>query len=279
MQLTQPDPWEYDAADIAREELKRKLSPASFFFSQGQAMVLAASYFDKPRLAAKVRPGVAKKHRHRIHLALFGQLMASLEFLLKDFVAKVIDAVPTFDEALLKADWLRVDTARILSMRSAVTTAGSLLMHPTVGWQQPDMVNRRYKELFSSQPILPSEVQELERLWVLRHSVAHNAGFVSAYDAARAGFPHIADKVADINEDFVRETFDFLAEIANRVAEGVGDTVLCRWLATRKALGPNYSRDKGTYTSLKLLSTYIPSRAQDLPKITKGPYSKDFARV
>jgi hypothetical protein len=279
MELTQPDPWEHDAADIEREELKRNLSPASFFFSQGQAMVLAASYFDRPRLAASVRAGVAKKHRHRIHLALFGQLMASLEFLLKDFVAKVIDAVPTFDEALLKADWLKVDTGRILSMRSAVTTAGSLLLHPTVGWQQPEMVNRRYKDLFASQPILPAEVQELERLWVLRHSVAHNAGFVSAYDAARAGYPQVADKVADINEELIDETFDFLTEIARRVAEGVGDTILCRWLATKKALGANYRRDKETYTSLKLLSTFVPSRARDLPKITKSPYTKDFARL
>ena len=277
--LAQPSPWRHDAADINREERKRKLSPSSFFFSQAQAIALAASYFDRSRLSCRVRPGVAKKHTHRIHLALFGQLMASLEFLLKDFVARVIDVIPTFDEALIRAEWLRVDTARILSMRSTVTTAGALLLHPTVGWQQPEIANRRYKELFSSQPILADEVQELDRLWILRHSVAHNAGFVSAYDAARAGFPHIADKVADIDEEFILETFKFLVDIAERVAQGVGDTVLCRWLASRKTLGPNYIRDKEIYTALKLLSTFVDSRAQDLPRITKGPYTMDFARV
>jgi hypothetical protein len=279
MSVEQPNPWRHDAADIKREELKRKLSPASFFYSQGRAIALAASYFDRRRLSPRVHAGVAMKHMHRIHLAMFGQLMASLEFLLKDFVARVIDVVPIFDEALIKADWLRVDTARILSIRSAVTTAGALLLHPTIGWQQPEMANRRYKDLFSSQPILPDEVQDLDRLWILRHSVAHNAGFVSAYDAARAGFPHIADKVADIDEEFILETFDFLARIAERVAQGVGETVLCKWLASRKALGPNYARDKDIYTALKLLSTFVDSRAQDLPRITKGPYTRDFARV
>jgi hypothetical protein len=264
---------------MEREERKREQSPASFFFSQGQALVLAAEYFKDDRLNRDARGGVADKHRHRIHLALFGQLMASLEFLFKDFIARVVDLVPTFDDHLLKADWIKVDAARILSMRSAVTTAGSLLLHPTLGWQQPEEVNRRYKALFGVEPITAAEVHTLETLWILRHSVAHNAGFVSAYDAARAGVTELADKVADIDQKYVSDSFDFLCKIAQRVADNVGHQVVMRWLATRKALGPDYIRDKDTYCALKLLATYVASRAKDLPTITKGPYTSDFNKV
>lgn len=277
--MLDPQAWTTDTADIRREEAKRWESPASFFYSQGHALVLSAKYFRDSRLTRKARGGVALKHLHRLHLAIFGQLMASLEFLVKDFIASVIDAVSIYDDKLTKAEWLKVDTARILSMRSASTTPGSLLLHPTLGWQQSDEVNKRYKYLFGVEPILQKEFQTLEKLWVLRHSVAHNAGFVIAYDAARAGIPDLADQVAHIDEDFIGEAFDFLSEIAKRLAEAVGQKILFQWLSTRKSIGPNWNRDKNTYTTLKLLATYIASRAQDLPNITKGPYTKDFKKL
>lgn len=279
MPFNDPKTWTHDTADIRREEMKREQSPASFFFSQGQALILAGAYFCDNRLDSSSRGGVAAKHRHRIRLALFGQLMASLEFLLKDFVAKVVDAVPTFDESLLKADWLRVDAVRILSMRSAATTAGALLLHPTMGWQNPEQVNKRYSALFGAGPIDSQEIPDLEKLWVLRHSVAHNAGFVTAYDAARAGMPDLAASVADIDQQFLEESFDVLCQIARRTAEKVGDVVLLRWLKTRKAAGPDYTRDKDVYRTLKLLGTYVSSRAQDLPKVGKGMYTRDFSRA
>ena len=167
-----PIRWTSDAADMAREERKREVSPSSFFYSQGQALVLAAEYFRDDRLAPGARGGVARKHRHRIHLALFGQMMAALEFLLKDFVASVVDLVPTFDEALLQSRWLEVDARRVLSLRSASSTAGSVLLHGTLGWHDSETVNKRYSALFQKAPIENTEVPDLDRLWLLRHSVA-----------------------------------------------------------------------------------------------------------
>lgn len=276
MALQDPKTWTHDAKDMKREEAKREQSPASFFFSQGHALVLAGAYFHNERLTVGSRGGVATKHRHRIRLALFGQLMASLEFLLKDFVAKVVDTVPTFDKDLLKAKRLQVDAARILSMKSAATTAGALLLHPTMGWQDPEEVNKRYESLFSAAPIANEERPVLEELWILRHSVAHNAGFVTAYDAARAGMPHLAGEVADIDQPFLKDSFQFLCQIARRIAEDVGDKVVCRWLKERQLAGRDYSRDKEVYTRLKLLRTYVPSRARELPKMRKSAYTSDF---
>lgn len=274
-----PKKWASDAADIAREERKREASPSSFFYSQGQALVLAANYFRNDRLAPAARGGVAQKHRHRIHLALFGQLMAALEFLFKDFVASVIDLVPTFDEAILQAKWLEVDAKRVLSLRSASTTAGSVLLHGTLGWHDADTVNKRYSALFQKAPIENSEVPDLDRLWLLRHSVAHNAGFVTAYDSVRGGMTDLADAVADIDGTFLSESFDFLSTIASRVAEVVGDQVVLAWLKSRIPAGKNYQRDKDTYKRLKLLATIVKSRTAELPSVTKGNYSRDWQKA
>jgi hypothetical protein len=274
-----PKKWTSDAADIAREELKRERSPSSFFYSQGQALVLAATYFRNDRLAAHARGGVAQKHRHRIHLALFGQMMAALEFLFKDFVASVVDLIPTFDDALLQAKWLDVDAKRVLSLRSASTTAGAVLLHGTLGWHDSDTVNKRYSALFKVAPIENSEIPDLDRLWLLRHSVAHNAGFVTAYDAVRGGMPDLADAVAAVDGDYLAEAFDFLCKISHRVADNVGGEVVLAWLRTRAAAGKNYPRDKATYLQLKLLATFVQSRAANLPTITKASYTADWEKA
>jgi hypothetical protein len=211
--MNPPAKWQSDAADIAREEQKREHSPSSFFFSQGGALVLAAEYFCDSRLATGTHWGVAAKHRHRIHLALFGQLMAALEFLFKDFVASVVDLIPTFDEQLQKSDWIQVDTRRVMTFRSVSSTPGALLIHPTQGWHDPRQVNLRYKHLFKREPIAKDEIPLLDQLWILRHSVAHNAGFLTTYDAIRGEMPDLAESVAAIDAQYITEAFRTICEI------------------------------------------------------------------
>ncbi len=158
-----PDSWRRDTAESSRDEQKRKESPG-FFFSQGRALVLAAEYFHDGRLSDQANIGSAVKHRHKIHLAFFGQLMASFEYLLKDFVAKVIDVTDICDEAIRKTRWIDIDASRILASRTVATTPGSILIHPTTGWHTSDTINKRYSELFERQPINTSEQRNLERL-------------------------------------------------------------------------------------------------------------------
>jgi hypothetical protein len=78
-----PDKYLSEAADVARDERKRRVSPPSFFFAQTQALLLSAGYFKNDRLVTSARGGVANKHRNRIRSALFGQVMASFEFCIK----------------------------------------------------------------------------------------------------------------------------------------------------------------------------------------------------
>ena len=80
--------------------------------------MLAAGYFTNKRLAKSARGGIGFKHRHRIHLALFGQLMASFEYFLKDFVARAVDATTNLDEKIQKEKWLEINVDRVLANRS-----------------------------------------------------------------------------------------------------------------------------------------------------------------
>ena len=274
-----PGSWTRDTAESLRDEKKRKESPASFFFSQGRSLVLAAQYFDDARLIEQARGGVAAKHRHKVHLALFGQLMASFEYLLKDFIAKIIDVTDLYDEVIRKAKWIEVDAGRVLASRAVATTPGSILIHPTMGWHTPETVNRRYGELFEHQAIQLGEQRNLERLWILRHSVAHNAGFVIHHDAARIGTSTLSEKVANVDANFVSAAFDFLSPIAKRIAETIGDKVLLNWLRGAQELGSEYARDEATYQRLKKLATYVSSRPSGLPDFAETEYKKDIARL
>jgi hypothetical protein len=174
-----PPPYTTDAADIKRDEAKRILSPPSFFFSQTHGLLLAAGYFKNSRLLPSARGGVAAKHRNRINGALFAQTMAAFEFCLKDFIAGIVDLTDVFDERINSASWINVDKARILAQRDVAASVGAILVHPLLGWHEPETVNDRFNSLFSTALIPDDAVQALQRLWIVRHSVAHNAGFVT----------------------------------------------------------------------------------------------------
>jgi hypothetical protein len=200
--------------------------------------------------------------------------MASLEYLFKDFVAQVINLVPLYDAEIKKAKWISPDAERVLSMRGAATTAGALLVHSTLGWHEPDEVHARYKAMFAYEPITSTELDDLRRLWILRHSVAHNAGYVTAFDAVRAELPQVSDKVVDVDETFISDTYTFLLPIARRVAEGVGGRVVTKWLGGRRTA--EYARDKEMYKQLKWLAACVESRTHGLPQVTQTQYTTDY---
>lgn len=274
MQL--PEPWNADTTDTERDEKKRLASPASFFYSQGQAICLSADYFTDDRLVKTARGGVAKKHRLRIHLALFGQLMASFEYMLKDFIARAIDLSDVFDEKVKGASWINVDVERVLAIRTATMSAGAMLVHPTLSWHNTKMVNERYGQLFGASIIKGHEIEALNQLWILRHSVAHNAGFVSAPDAARLGGASLANKLAKIDADFIKQAFDFLKPIAERLAADLGKRVVVEWMK-RRITNRDFARDSGRYEQFFHLASYVGSRTLDLPQPTATQYDADFA--
>jgi hypothetical protein len=274
-----PSPWNKDTADAIRDNLKRQKSPTSFFCSQGRTLCLAAEYFKDERLAEAARGGVATKHRHKNLLAIFGQLMAAFEYMLKDFVAKSIDATSVFDGKIKEQDWLSVTTDRILSQRVAQTSIGSMLVHPTLGWHTPETVNTRYKNLFNCVAFKADSIKTLNTLWILRHSVAHNAGFVTAHDAARIGNASLSEKVVDIDADFIKETFDFLKNIATQIALTCGKSILKQWFTSQKDYGMDFIRDESEYGKVKQIGTCITSRTRELPCLTEAEYNADWTAL
>jgi hypothetical protein len=273
----QPDAWTRDSADIRREHTKRLASPCSFFCSQGRSLCLAAEYFRDDRLAEDSRGGVAGKHRHKNQLALFGQLMAAFEYMLKDFVAKAIDSTSAFDDKVKSQEWLNITTERILAQRVVQASIGSTLIHPTLGWHSPETVNERFKSLFNVPAINGDEIRTLNVLWILRHSVAHNAGFVTAHDAARIGQHTLSEQVAHIDAPFISESFDFLKLIAERLATNTGKSILKRWFVSVKEYGKDWQRDKEVYVRVKHLGLCVVPRTHELTDITVAAYNADWA--
>jgi hypothetical protein len=269
--------WHRESADIARENRKRLASPCSFFCSQGQSICLAAEYFTDARLAPGSRGGVANKHRHKMQLAMFGQLMAAFEYMLKDFFAKTLDSTSVFDERVKKSDWLTITTERMLMLRIVQTSIGSTLVHPTLGWHSPEIVNDRFEKFFGHKPIPGDKLATLSKLWILRHSVAHNAGFVTAHDSARINQVNVSEHVVDIDADFIENTYQFLVEIAEELSKKSGKAILVQWLKATKDFGQNFPRDEQTYTRIKYLGVCEKRRAKELPVFTEAMYVADWS--
>lgn len=153
-------PWTHATKDVLRESNKRQASPASFFCSHGQTLCLAAGYFVDERLSEAARGGVASKHRHKNQLAIYGQLMAAFEYMLKDFVAKAIVSTSAFDDKVKLQEWLSVTTDRMLMQRVVQTSIGATLVHPPLdGIRRTQSTNALKPSLTPS----PSSVRRFER--------------------------------------------------------------------------------------------------------------------
>ena len=136
-----PNPSTSESADAARDETKRAASPPSAFFAQTQAAYLAVDYFEPLHSGYA---GAAKKHMNRMRSALFAQIMASFEFVMKDFIAQTLDATHIYDDDAKGWDWLTLDLATVLETREGFGRLGASLIHPLGGWQTPMTMNRRY---------------------------------------------------------------------------------------------------------------------------------------
>ncbi len=268
-----PDAYTATAADIARDQEKRAASPPSFFYGQAWGIKLAAGYFTDERLATGSHSAVATKHRQRIQNAAFGQLMASFEFCVKDFIAQIVDATDLYDQAVEQSKWIEAVKSQILSQREGRSSIGGVLIHPLLGWHDPQTVNARYSALFDHDLIEPHQVDVLKRLWILRHSVAHNAGLITGHDAYRLKAPSLSEKQVRIDPEFLEATIGFLGEIVMRMGDPIGIGVTKRWLCN-KATG-DWDQDRDVYVTLKLIGTVQESRAQALPEIGEDAYAAD----
>ncbi len=273
-----PKKYSSEAADISRDERKRQVSPPSFFFAQTQALLLTAGYFKDERLVAGYT-AVADKHRNRIRSALFGQVMAAFEFCVKDFIAQAIDSSDLFDEKVNDAKWIDVSKSRILAQRESAVNVGAILIHPLLRWHDTDELNLRFSTFFQHQLLERKEAQTLQRLWILRHSVAHNSGFVTGHDAYRLQAPTLTESAIEMDYPFLKDAVDFLRGVVLKFEHGqpIGDAVLGEWL-NEKATGV-WADDKDAYRRVRSVVTVVRKRTDPLPTFTKGMYSAERKRL
>jgi len=267
-----PNPSTSESSDAQRDERKRQASPPSAFFAQSQAVLTAVKYFEGLHSGY---PGAARKHMNRICGAMFVQLMAAFEFTTKDFIAQTLDATHIYDDDVKGWSWLQIDVAAVLSTREGLGRLGAVLVHPLPQWQVPETVNERYQDVFKRQPIRRLEIQPLRDLWIVRHSVAHNAGFVTQPDARRLRSAELREKQVSIDVDFLQEAIDFLRAVVARLDTVIGASLLERFF--REGASGVWEQDRETYARLKLLTTYVRSRPTELPEIEESRYAADLA--
>lgn len=265
-----PDRNTSESADSQRDERKRLASPPSSFFAQSQAILNSVDYFEPLNSGYE---GTARKHRNRTRSSLFVQLMAAFEFTMKDFIAQTLDTTHIYDDAAKTWDWLSIDVPTVMSTREGFTRLGAVLIHPLVGWQTPETLNSRYLDVYKCQPVAKDEIQALRDLWIIRHSIAHNGGVVTEPDARRLRAPNLANQPVLVDREYLAETVIFLRRIVQRLQDVVGPLLLRRWFA--EASAGDWQLDEDQYRRLKLLTTYVPSRPQELPSIGETEYDAD----
>jgi hypothetical protein len=200
--------------------------------------------------------------------------MAAFEFCLKDFIAQVVDRTDMYDDVIETCDWIDISKARVLSRRDSSAGIGAILIHPLLGWHEADKVNDRYERLFNHQLLESAdEVRTLERLWILRHSVVHNAGFVTDHDAYRLRARSLREQGVKIDGEFISQTVDFLGDVVLRLQRPIGQGIMRRWFATR-AVG-TWEEDEPAYVALKHLTRAVVARTDDLPTFNQATYEKE----
>lgn len=267
-----PEPSSTESADARRDEDKRLRSPPSSFYAQSQTILTAVRYFEPLNSGYE---GTAQKHRNRLRSALFVQLMAAFEFAMKDFIAQTIDATHIYDDEVKGWTWLSLDLVSVMSTREGAGRLGAILVHPLAGWQTPEVLNGRYKDIYQREPIASAEIPQIRDLWIIRHSVAHNGGFVTRPDARRLRSTALRERQVLIDLPYLEGTAELLRGIVARLESVVGPALLRKWFSAGAA--GDWTQDKEDYQRLKLLTTYVRSRPQELPAVNEAMYLSDLA--
>ena len=82
---------------------------------------------------------------------------------------------------------LSIDPSRLAAHRlSGVTSIGMLLADSLGGWHSPDAVNQHFKNLYMKPQLFSNDdIERINVLWQLRHSIVHTGGTLTAADAQK----------------------------------------------------------------------------------------------
>lgn len=196
---------------------------------------------------------------------------------MKDFVAQTLDITHIFDDEIADWDWLELNIATVLGTRDGSGRLGAVLIHPLSGWQTPEVMNARYSDVYTRQPIASDEISKLRDLWIVRHSIAHNGGVITGPDARRLRKPSLTNEQILIDLTYLEAATWFLRDIVERLESVVGEALLGRWF--NEAASGDWEIDSDVYRQLKLLTSYVKSRPKELPQVDESMYDADRMKL
>ncbi|MGD9695100.1 MAG: hypothetical protein AB7V42_05510 [Thermoleophilia bacterium] len=244
---------------------KLERSPGSFFKARARDLVLAADYANK-RLPENAYGGTSRRHYHTVCGATYTVLLSSFELSLKSLYARIIDRTSRYDDRLKDDKSLSIKPELILANRE-VTGAGDVFASQWNAWQAPDEVNRRFRTLMQVDPLDKAAVPDLEKLWQLRHVVAHSSGVTSRLDRHRLGGAIEADRALVIDGAYLSEVEARLLTIMTNVVNIVGNRLLDDFFAS----DPTGEARQDEYSALFLLGQIV-GQTQDLPVVTEDDF-------
>ena len=210
-----------------RLELKLRTSPGSYFIERARDLVLAPEYFYS-RLPDNTYTGTSTAHKNRLCETTYASVLSAFELTWKTMFGLIVDLTPMYDKRLLneKSTKDSVQLESLLAHRGE-NSIGHILAASLGVWQQPRMVNERFKALMEIEPLSSAHASELVELWQIRHVVAHNAGVITPLDAHRLNDMNLTGKSLRIDFDFLSKTERQLGTILRSGCQQVHKRVLC----------------------------------------------------
>lgn len=265
-------PGTSDGAAQRERRLSDKLerSPGSFFKARARDLVLAADYANE-RLPANAYGTTSRRHYHTVCGATYAVLLSSFELSVKSLYACIIETTSRYDERLKGDKKLTIRPELILANRE-VAGAGDVFASQWNAWQAPSEVNDRFRSLMEIDPLDNAAVADLEKLWQVRHVIAHSSGVTSRLDRHRLGGPIEADRALVIDGSYLEVVEHRLLAIMRAAVEVVGIRLLDDYFAGQ----PAWATNEGEFTDLFLLGRVV-SQTQDLPEVTEASFNAEQA--
>lgn len=265
-------PGTSDGAAQRERRLSDKLerSPGSFFKARARDLVLAAGYAND-RLPGNAYGGTSQRHYHTVCGATYAVLLSSFELTIKSLYARSIDCTGRYDDRLKGDTKLTIKPELILANRD-VTGAGDVFASQWNAWQAPTEVNQRFCKLIEINPLDNTAVAALEKLWQIRHVIAHSSGVTSRLDRHRLGGAIEADRALVIDGDYLAVVEERLLAIMTSAAAVVGKRLLDDYFDRN----PAWDTEQVEFTALLLLGRVV-GQTQDLPEVTEADFDAEQA--
>lgn len=261
-----------DGAAQREQRLSDKLerSPGSFFKARARDLVLGASYANE-RLPANAYGATSRRHFHTVCGATYAVLLSSFELSLKSLYARIIDRTGRYDDMLKGDKGLTIKPELILANRD-VAGAGDVFASQWNAWQSPTEVNKRFRNLIAVDPLDNAAVADLEKLWQIRHVIAHSSGVTSRLDRHRLAGAIEADRALVIDGDYLVVVETHLLAIVTAATAVVGTRLLDDYFSNQ----PTWDANEDEFAALFLLGRVV-GQTQNLPVVAEDDFNAEQA--